>query len=447
MLQTLFYIPDQVAGFPVFGAGLLLAVWAIASAIVLGRLAWQQGFNADTRGYALLLAIVGAAIWLLLPRLIEPGKGVPIRGYGVMLLVAVVLSVALAVWRGRRLGIDPDTVFGICFWIFVPGMIGGRLFYVIEYWSSFYVAPAGPSLGDALQAAVATLQGALNVAQGGLVVYGGLGGGLLGLLAVTRVYKLPLLATSDLMMPSLVLGASIGRIGCFLNGCCFGGPCELPWAVEFPPGSPPYQYQADHRQLTLPALEDVRQGKVFVQGLKVIGSPKAPPLITEVQGGSPAERAGLKAGETIAAINGFQVSSVDEAQYRLVDAYHAGPTIGLVTSGGAKAFRWRLTGPPAHSRRVHPTQLYSAIDSLVLCLLLLAYDPFRRRDGELTAVMLSVYPTTRFLMEMIRTDEPGQFGTNLTIAQWVSLAILAGMVPLWYTVLHRPPGKAFPSTG
>lgn len=443
MQQTLFYIPDQIAGMPLFGAGLLLIVWTIVSAVVLAQLLRRQGFNADTRGYALLLAILGAAIWLLLPRLCEPGSGLPIRGYGTMLLVAVVVAAGLAVWRGRQLGIDADTIFGITFWLFVPGIIGARIFYVIEYWPNFYVAPAGPSLGDMLAAAGATVRGLFNVAQGGLVVYGSLIGGLTGILAFSRVYKLPVLATLDLMAPSLVLGAAIGRVGCLLNGCCFGGACDLPWALEFPPGSPPYIYQVEHAQLALPALDDVRQGKIFVQGLKVLGPLTSPPAISEVEPGSAAERAGVKAGEAIVAINEFQVANVDEAQRALLLAYRSGPMIGLTKKGGPTV-RWRLSGPPAHAHAIHPTQLYSAIDSFVLCLLLLAYDPFRRRDGELIALMLTFYPITRFLMEMIRTDEPGQFGTSLTISQWVSLTILACMIPLWFAIFRRPAKKAYP---
>lgn len=443
MQQTLVYIPDQIAGIPLFGVGLLLIVWAMASAVVLVQLLRRQGFNADTRGYVLLLAIVGAAIWLLLPRLCEPGSGLPIRGYGTLMLVAVVAGTALAVWRGRQLGIDADTILGITFWLFVPGIIGARIFYVIEYWSNFYVAPAGPSLGDLLTAVGATVGRLFNVAEGGLVVYGSLIGGLVGILAFTRTYKLPVLATFDLMAPSLVLGAAIGRIGCLLNGCCFGGACDLPWAVEFPPGSPPYFYQVEHAQLPLPPLDDVRQGKIFLHGLKVLGALTSPPVISAVEPGSGAERVGLKTGQAITVINGYQVTSVDEAQRALLLAYQNGPTIGLTVKGAAPV-RWRLSGPPAHTHPIHPTQLYSAIDSFVLCLLLLAYDPFRRRDGELIALMLTIYPITRFLMEMIRTDEPGQFGTGLTISQWVSLAILACVIPLWFTILRRPAKKAYP---
>lgn len=444
MLQTLFYVPDRLFGLPLFGAGLLLAVWAVGSVVLLGMLVRRQGFNGDTLGYAAMLAALGAIIWLLLPRLVEPGGGVPIRGYGMLLLLAVVCAVGLAVYRGRRLGIDPELVMGLCFWIFIPGIVGARLFYVIEYWPKFYQAPATAGLADVLRSLGATAAEILNVAQGGLIVYGSLFGGLLGLLGFVRWYKLPLLATCDLMIPSMFLGLAIGRIGCLLNGCCFGGLCDASWAVTFPPGSPPYQHQAEHGQIALPSKEQVQKGEVYVQGLKVVGPPRDPPRITAVEPGSAPERRGLAPGQTIVAINGRKTTTVEEAQHALRYAFQDGPTIAVATSDRPAIARWRLTGPPARSARVHPTQLYSAIDAAVLCLFLLAYDPFRRRDGELIALGLTIYPITRFLMEWIRTDEPKRFGPGLTIGQVVSLALLVGVAGLWLSVLRRAPGKAFP---
>jgi phosphatidylglycerol:prolipoprotein diacylglycerol transferase len=75
---------------------------------------------------------------------------------------------------------------------------------------------------------------------------------------------------------------------------------------------------------------------------------------------------------------------------------------------------------------------------------LLAYYPFRRRDGEVIALLLTLYPVSRFLLEYIRKDEGGQFGTNLTISQNVSLLMLAGVAVLWYYILRRPRGTAWP---
>jgi phosphatidylglycerol:prolipoprotein diacylglycerol transferase len=66
-------------------------------------------------------------------------------------------------------------------------------------------------------------------------------GGVITALIVTSIYvqrkKLAVLKIVDVVSPSLALGIAIGRIGCFLNGCCFGKACHLPWAISFPPGS------------------------------------------------------------------------------------------------------------------------------------------------------------------------------------------------------------------
>ena len=80
--------------------------------------------------------------------------------------------------------------------------------------------------------------------------------------------------------------------------------------------------------------------------------------------------------------------------------------------------------PPRHSLPVQPSQPLSTVDALLLCLLLLAYDPFHRRDGELFALVLSIYPITRFLIEGLRSDEAGRFGTEMSIGQCVSLLAL-----------------------
>ena len=78
----------------------------------------------------------------------------------------------------------------------------------------------------------------VNVAAGGLVVYGSFIGAMLGLGLFWRRYRMPLLATADLIAPSMLLGLALGRVGCLLNGCCYGVPCDLPWKVTFPWSSP-----------------------------------------------------------------------------------------------------------------------------------------------------------------------------------------------------------------
>ena len=73
-----------------------------------------------------------------------------------------------------------------------------------------------------------------------------------------------------------------------------------------------------------------------------------------------------------------------------------------------------------------------------MCLLLLAWHPFRRQEGEVFALMLTLYPITRILLEMVRDDEPGVLGTPLTVSQIVSLMVLLAASVLWVHLLRRP---------
>ncbi len=424
MYQTLFFIPerigDPVSGVPVFGFGVLLAVWAVVGIVWMLWAGFRYGFrNAETLNYGLLLLLLGFVIWQVVPRIVVHGHGLPIRGYGVLLLLGILAGTGLTVWRGRRLGLDGEKVATLCFWGVVCGIVGSRAFYVVQYWPDFQ----RPSLAETLGAIV-------NITQGGIVVYGALIGGLLGFAVYGIKEKMPLLASLDLLAPGMLLGLAIGRVGCFLNGCCFGGACDLPWAVQFPADSPPYVYQAEH-------------GDLFLQGLRIAGNPEAPPVIAEVQPGSPAAEQGLAPGERVSRVNDAEVATVDAANRALLAASREERPVKVFVASRAAPAQWTAAPLPSHSRPIHPTQLYSAVDALVLCLFLVAYDPFRRRDGELLAIFLTLYPVTRFLMEQIRTDEAKVWITHLTIGQVFSVLILALAAGLWLFLLRSPPGKAF----
>jgi phosphatidylglycerol:prolipoprotein diacylglycerol transferase len=413
MLQTLFYIPTEIAGVPMFGCGLLLAVWAVFSVAWLAWLARRQGFNSDTLSYLPLLLVIGMAIGWLLPTLSEPA-GLPIRSYGVMLLIAIVSSTLLAVRRGRSMGIHPDQVLSLIFWMFVPGILGARAFYVIEYWPSFHKATFAQ-----------TFTAVVNVAQGGLVVYGSLLCGLAGLIAFAWKNRISLMVLGDLMVPSVALGMALGRVGCLLNGCCFGSQCHLPWAITFPWNSPAH-------------VQQVQAGQTDLYGLKFLHAAGGPARISEVVPGSPAAIAGLATGQTITAINSQTVRNADDAQQFLLYLHDPGTTISVSLRGEQYPKQWTVAAPLPRSLPVHPAQLYDTINCLCLCLLLLAYDPFRRRDGELLGLIFVFYPITRFLIEVLRTDEAPIWGTGMTIAQNVSLAMLIVAVVYWGYLFTRP---------
>lgn len=429
MYQTLFLIPAKFAGYPVFGFGLLLAIWAVASLVTIAWLARRQGFNADTWGYVPILLLIGVIIVWLLPAICEKTpEGVPlglaIRGYGMMILLGVVSGTSLAAWRARRVGIDPDLIFSLAFWMLVPGIIGARAFYVIEYWQDYclkyYSGPDG---------SLATLVGnVLNLTQGGLVVYGSFFGGVLGMLLFLRKHPLPVLALADLIAPSMLLGLAIGRIGCVLNGCCFGAVCDHTWAIQFPPGSPAYMAQ-------------IQRGQMY--GFTLSGNPDTEPcVVLAVVPDSPAGRAGLKKDDRLVGINAFAIQATGHAYMAIEEAMRDERPLKIRLKD-RPAITVPAVAPPMRSLPVQPSQPLSTIDALLLCLLLLAYEPFRRRDGEMFAIMMSIYPVTRFLIEGLRTDEAAVLGTGMSIAQCVSILLLACAAALWAYILRQPKGTAF----
>ena len=121
MRQTLFYVPHEIAGLPVFGWGWILIGWLLFSAWTLLRGVQRHARPAEALGYLPMVALVALAIVFLLPRIEEPippgfltlpplpsTVGLPIRGYGSVLLLAVLAGVGLAIWRTVRAGLDPN---------------------------------------------------------------------------------------------------------------------------------------------------------------------------------------------------------------------------------------------------------------------------------------------------------------------------------------------------
>jgi phosphatidylglycerol:prolipoprotein diacylglycerol transferase len=104
----------------------------------------------------------------------------------------------------------------------IAGILGARLWYVIEYRGEF------PS---PLTALAAWLTLAADLDRGGAVWFGGLLCASLAMIVHTRRNAVPLRRWADCAAPAVLAGLAIGRIGCFFNGCCYGGPCSLPWAV------------------------------------------------------------------------------------------------------------------------------------------------------------------------------------------------------------------------
>lgn len=146
-----------------------------------------------------------------------------VYSYGVMLVLAFLLSTWLAGQFARQLPIDrraissEQTVDLTCL-LLLGGIVGGRLFYILLYWEVYVHYP----------------QEILAIWHGGLIWYGGFVGGYLAGWLYARAKRLRPMRVADQIVPFGALGHAIGRIGCFLNGCCYGRPTNGWWAVRFP---------------------------------------------------------------------------------------------------------------------------------------------------------------------------------------------------------------------
>jgi phosphatidylglycerol---prolipoprotein diacylglyceryl transferase len=430
MCSELFRIPYTWGGVPIFGVGVLLAIWAVAAAATLFSLVRRHGWNADTLSSLPVLLLLGAAI-LFLPRVFP--DGLPIRGYGLMLLIGITAGVGLAMHRARQGGLNPEIIVSLAIWMVVCGIVGARLFYVIEYWQENF---AGRNLRD-------TLLEIINIPEGGLVIFGGLIGAAVGFVTLIRKERLPMLAMADLAAPCMAIGLAFGRIGCLLNGCCYGGQTDLPWHVTFPKLSSRYETgkASDLQRFSPPYADQASRGEMH--GFRIDARGDDPAVVTRVDSNSPAEAAGLRVGDSIDAINGTRIESARDAKARLFEAFLTQQPLRLALRSG-KSVEIPAVSPPERSRPVHPTQLYSAIDAGLLGWLLWAYFPFRGRDGEAIALLLTIHPITRFLLEIIRTDEPAVFGTGMSISQNISLGLLACGAGLWWYLSRQPRGVVWP---
>jgi len=141
--------------------------------------------------------------------------GKPIYWYGVMTALGFLAAVFQWSWLGKKQGYPSGLASEIGIWIMVSGILGARLAYVIANGSEY--------IEDPLQI--------VRIDQGGLIYYGGFIGAFLGIVCLARRKNEPLWRFGDFVITAVPLGHAIGRVGCFLNGCCYGKECDLPWAV------------------------------------------------------------------------------------------------------------------------------------------------------------------------------------------------------------------------
>ncbi|MFM2089838.1 MAG: hypothetical protein RLZZ127_327 [Planctomycetota bacterium] len=143
-----------------------------------------------------------------------------ITAFGLCLVAAFAVAWGWARIRCRRHGWPEAWLADLGLIALVLGLAGARIRYVWERPQEF-----AHLTGGAWWAAAADIDG------GGMVWYGGFLAATLGCLLYARWRRMPIPALADALAPAVLAGLAVGRIGCFFNGCCFGSPCALPWAV------------------------------------------------------------------------------------------------------------------------------------------------------------------------------------------------------------------------
>ena len=292
-----------------------------------------------------------------------------IRSYGVMMVIGFLAAVTVIRYLSRHFTSNPQHITNAALYSLIAGVIGARTFFVIHYFNEFRSNPLG----------------VFEIWNGGLELLGGV------LLAIAVIWfyihyhRLPMRHYLDALAIGLVAALVFGRIGCFLNGCCYGKPTDLPWGVHFPYGSFSYlsQIKADpERNRSVPYIDlpDSYFGYRDAQDQYVPGLKPLSELTPE------------------------QRTLVTQGQYR---------------------------GLP-----VHPTQLYSSAGAVLLGLILLLYlrrsqwgeesgvYPFLARPGSTFSLMFILYGIGRFLIEFVRDDNPFEIA-SLTISQLLSLGLIA----------------------
>ena len=147
--------------------------------------------------------------------------GVELTTYGLMVAVAFASLWRTTVSRGIRIGYSPEFIQNLITVIAISAFVFARALHVLVYWDSYKSHPSE-----------------ILFSRVGYVYLGGLVGAVLCSAWYTRRHGQSVFGVGDLFAPYVAMALGIGRIGCFLFGCCYGGLCSMPWAVRFPNGSP-----------------------------------------------------------------------------------------------------------------------------------------------------------------------------------------------------------------
>jgi phosphatidylglycerol:prolipoprotein diacylglycerol transferase len=292
-----------------------------------------------------------------------PGTSISIHGYGLMLVIGFLLAVQLAKFLSRRAKIDPEIFVNAGLIALITGVIGARLSHILENLGE-YTDPSRTSWANFLDA--------VNVTSGGLTYYGGFLLAFPCTIAYGIYKKVPLRTGMDIIAPCLMIGLGIGRVGCFLNGCCYGEQCNVAWGVKFPYYSNAY-------------LEQVQRGQI-VPDAQLYGDDRK-----------------LMTPDDLSAHYKNRPGYADQ----------------LMATERAKGIK------------VQPAELYSTFTALLLAALLVAYFSLPHVPGNVFALMCILEGASRFMLEMLRV-EPPILHSPLSLSMWIGVILVIAGAGLWF---------------
>lgn len=318
------------------------------------------------------------------PELFEiPLVGLTVKSYGLMMVVGFLAAVSIIRYLSRHFTPDPMHITNAALYALIAGVVGARAFFVIHYFDQFRDDPWN----------------VFAIWNGGLELLGGVVLAVAVILLYIWYHKLPTRHYLDVLALGLLVALAFGRLGCFLNGCCYGRPTELPWGVRFPYGSFAYRSQ-------------VRANPDRGRPTPHLNLPEEYFGYTDEQGSHIPD---LKPWTHLTAV-----------QKELVSA------------------------GPYRSLPVHPTQLYSSLAAALLGLGLhgvlrrsqraenAGIYPFLAKPGSTFSLMFIFYGLMRFAVEMRRDDNPFEVG-SLTISQLLSIGLITlGIILAVFFTFSRP---------
>jgi len=323
------------------------------------------------------------------PELFEiPLIHLTVKSYGTMMVVGFLVAMWVLRRMAKRAALNPEILSNAALYALISGVIGARLFYVIHYYQQFQ----------------GRFFSIFAVWQGGLEFLGGVILAVAFLLFYLRKNRLPLLICFDIFAVVLMIGSGFGRVGCLLNGCCYGKITDSPIGIRFPYNSFAYNDQAfpdPQRNRLEPylTLDDSFFGWLSDDGKTWI-------------------------------------------QAKPEDKYKASLKPYKMLTDEQKE---RVTTGPYRCLKVLPTQLFDSGYTLTLAGVMFLFWRFwaSGRPGLTMAMMMWLYGVCRFFNEMFRNDNPFEYAwwtlyKGGTISQNISLyMMLAGVCLTLYFAFKR----------